>query len=74
MLRRFRSVLLSAIAVGFGVFVYGRQDHTNLDESKVPRYTLPALLVMQDGTPVRTAGDWTTRRRPEILKLCNWLR
>ena len=31
-------------------------------------YTPIALLRMKDGTPVSTARDWWTRRRPEILE------
>jgi hypothetical protein len=46
-----------------------KQDHRNEDESKIPPYTLPDVLKMQDGTPVKTADDWTKKRRPEILKL-----
>lgn len=41
----------------------------NYDESKVGSYTLPDPLVFNDGTPVRTAADWTKRRRAEILEL-----
>ncbi len=45
------------------------QDHVNKQESAVPAYTLPDVLAMQDGRPVRTADDWIARRRPEILGL-----
>lgn len=41
----------------------------NYDESKVPQYTLPDPLVMQDGTRVANAEMWRTKRRPEILEL-----
>src|SRR6266851_5583209 len=41
----------------------------NYDESKVGAYTLPDPLVFNDGRPVRTAKDWSRRRRPEILEL-----
>ena len=41
----------------------------NYDETKVGLYTLPDPLVGTDGQPVTTAEAWTTRRRPEILKL-----
>ncbi|HOC19381.1 MAG TPA: hypothetical protein PKK95_14000, partial [Vicinamibacterales bacterium] len=40
----------------------------NYDEAKVPRYTLPPLLVMSDGRPVRDPAAWEVRRR-EILAL-----
>lgn len=41
----------------------------NYDENKMPAYTLPELLVAADGKPVKAPGDWTSRRRPEILRL-----
>ena len=41
----------------------------NQDESKVPAYTLPELLVTNDGKPVKSVEDWETERRPEILKM-----
>jgi hypothetical protein len=41
----------------------------NYDESKVPPYTLPDPLVLQDGTPVTTMAQWRERRRPELLGL-----
>jgi len=41
----------------------------NYDESKVPQYTLPDPLVMQDGRKVKDARMWTAERRPEILRL-----
>jgi len=45
-----------------------RKD-VNYDEAKVPNYTLPDPLVMQNGKPVRDARMWTRERRPEILRL-----
>lgn len=41
----------------------------NYDEAKAGTYTLPDPLVFNDGKPVRTAGDWTRRRRAEIREL-----
>ncbi|MBX6313987.1 MAG: acetylxylan esterase [Isosphaeraceae bacterium] len=41
----------------------------NYDESRVPAYTLPDPLKMADGTVVRDAEAWRSRRRPEILRL-----
>ncbi len=39
------------------------------DESKVPPFTLPDPLVLANGQPVRTPGQWWTQRRPELLHL-----
>jgi hypothetical protein len=62
-------VLPLVFAVALGVTVMARQQPaTNYDEAKVPSYTLPALLVASNGTPVRTAGDWS-KRRAEVLAL-----
>ena len=33
---------------------------------------MPDPLVMLDGTPVRTAGEWREKRRPELIKLFEW--
>ena len=44
-------------------------QEANYDESKVPAYTLPEVLVTQNGQKVSTVKDWETRRRPEILAL-----
>ena len=41
----------------------------NYDESKVPTYTLPDPLVLQNGKPVETPKIWYQKRRPEILSL-----
>lgn len=46
-----------------------KQDHTNLEEAKVGTYTLPPVLTTKDGKPVTTAGQWKSKRRPEILEL-----
>jgi hypothetical protein len=41
----------------------------NYDEAKVPPYTLPNPLVLENGTPVRDAAQWRAQRRPELLEL-----
>lgn len=40
----------------------------NLDESKVPPYTLPDPLTFANGSPVKNAADWQ-KRRAEILEM-----
>jgi hypothetical protein len=42
---------------------------SNYDESKVKPYTLPELLKMANGEPVKDAAMWFKKRRPEILNL-----
>lgn len=39
------------------------------DEAKVPAYTLPALLTLENGAPVVDPQMWYTQRRPELLGL-----
>lgn len=41
----------------------------NYDEAKVGTYTLPDPLRFPNGKPVRTARQWTDKRRPEIIAL-----
>lgn len=40
------------------------------DENKVPPYTLPDPLICEDGTVVKDARTWRSKRRPELLRLC----
>ncbi len=39
------------------------------DQSKIPHYDLPPLLVTAEGKPVTTAEQWRNVRRPQILSL-----
>ena len=48
-------------------FVAGR-DY-NLDESKVPAYTLPDPLLMRDGKIVRSKEQWNSIQRPYLYHL-----
>ena len=41
----------------------------NYDESKVPQYELPDVLLCSDGTRVTTVEEWEQKRRPELLDL-----
>ena len=41
----------------------------NYDESRLPHYDLPPLLVTPDGKRITTAEEWHTIRRPQILSL-----
>lgn len=41
----------------------------NYDESRMPAYTLPDVLRCQDGTQVKTAEEWSSKRRPELLQM-----
>src|SRR5687768_11452473 len=42
---------------------------SNYDEARVTPYKLPDPLLFADGTPVRTAREWTTKRRAELIGL-----
>lgn len=44
-------------------------SNVNYFEAQLPRYELPPLLVANDGTTIRTAEEWHSTRRPEILSL-----
>ncbi len=41
----------------------------NYTEAKVGQVTLPEVLKLADGRPVRDAATWFDKRRPEIVKL-----
>jgi len=41
----------------------------NYDESQMPAYTLPDVLLCQDGSKVGSVEEWQTKRRPELLQM-----
>lgn len=46
-----------------------QQKTANYDEAKIAPYTLPELLVTQNGSKITTPDAWNTIRRPEVLAL-----
>lgn len=48
---------------------YSQKLGTNYDEDSVPQYTLPDLLVAQNGRKIRNFKQWEKIRKPEILQL-----
>ncbi len=63
-------VLLGVAGMCAGAAASGAAaDEINYDESKVPRYTLPDPLRLNDGSPVRDARTWREVRRPQIMQL-----
>ena len=56
--------------------IFGRPDKVraqkfvaNYDVSKIPAFELPDPLKRVSGKRVKTAKQWTKKRRPEILRL-----
>ena len=52
--------------------MYQRRDYAklaNYDESKVPEYKLPDVLLCEDGEVVTTKEMWEQKRRPEVLDM-----
>ena len=41
----------------------------NYDESQMPQYPLPDVLLCQDGSKIETADAWQKKRRPELLQM-----
>jgi hypothetical protein len=76
------SVVASVVVltcVGYGQIADSAPDTVadipvNYTEAKVGSYTLPDLLKLNNGQPVKDAKTWTQKRRPEIRKMIedNW--
>jgi hypothetical protein len=41
----------------------------NYDESKVPQYTLPNPLALEDGRIIQDVTEWTSQQRPRLLNI-----
>ncbi len=61
--------LLFFLMATSSTFAQSDHDQYNYDEAKVPDYTLPDILTLNDGRPVKDAQSWRELRRPEILQL-----
>lgn len=66
-----KSVLLVALfaLANCAVAQVDPRPDINYDEDKIPPYTLPALLQMENGEPVSTVKEWERKRRPELFSL-----
>ena len=62
------STFLIILAVTLAMSPSVAQD-TNYDETKVPTYELPDLLVSSGGNKIQSAEAWKGNRRPELLAL-----
>jgi hypothetical protein len=65
------AITLAALTLGSAALAQSSQAKTefNYEESKVPAYSLPPLLKLENGQPVTDAKTWHKKRRPEILSL-----
>ena len=69
-----KKVLCLTVLLLGSTLVLGREpkeydSNVIYDESRVPAYDLPPLLVTAEGVPVTTAEQWHNVRRPQILSL-----
>jgi hypothetical protein len=69
-----KTPIFMAILFLVSAIVFGREPKENdsdviYDESKIPHYDLPELLVTAEGKAVTTAEEWREIRRPQILSL-----
>lgn len=62
-------LVAALISMQFGASAAAQPAGFNYDESKVPSYTLPELLICEDGSKVVTADDWSNKRRAEVYDL-----
>jgi hypothetical protein len=66
----------ASVAAALACTLFGQQPQlppdypkAQYDESKIPKYTLPDPLMLQNGKKVKSTKDWIKKRRPELLNL-----
>ena len=60
---------MSLALAALGGMAGAQAPEANYDEAKVPHYTLPDPLILNNGERVPDARAWRDKRRPEILEL-----
>ena len=50
-------------------YCFAQRRDVNYDESKIPQYVLPDVLLCNDGQKVTTTEQWEKKRRPEVLEM-----
>ncbi len=63
------AILILFVLLPASVATAAQRRARNVDEGRVPSYTLPDPLVMSNGQRVADAAVWRQKRRPEILQL-----
>ena len=58
---------LTCLLILLSTFAFCQDFNPNYDESKIPGYKLPELLVAKDGSTVSSKKQWAKTRRNEIL-------
>ena len=61
-----RLIVGAIFLLGYGTL---HAQKPNYDESKMPPYTLPDPLKMENGQAVTSTKMWKEKRRPEIMQL-----
>jgi hypothetical protein len=69
-----KTIICIAVVLLISTLVFGREPKEYdgdviYDESKIPHYDLPRLLVTAEGKKVTTSEEWRNVRRPQILSL-----
>jgi hypothetical protein len=69
-----KTIICIAVVLLSGTLVFGREPKEYdsdliYDESKIPHYDLPRLLVTAEGKKITTGEEWRNIRRPQILSL-----
>ncbi|NQT01697.1 MAG: acetylxylan esterase, partial [Planctomycetes bacterium] len=69
-----KTIICIAVLLLSSTLVFGREPKEYdgdliYDESKIPHYDLPRLLVTAEGKKITTSEEWRNVRRPQILSL-----
>ncbi|MEO1526700.1 MAG: acetylxylan esterase [Planctomycetota bacterium] len=64
-----RLTVFAVLMTWMSINLFGQKFEANYDESKIPNFVLPDPLIAQDGTPIKSAKQWSETRRGELLKL-----
>ncbi len=63
--------IITILVIAYMLYYEGvsQTPASNIDEAKVPPYTLPDILKMPNGKEVKTKEEWNKIQRPYIYHL-----
>ncbi|NJN25846.1 MAG: acetylxylan esterase [Cyclobacteriaceae bacterium] len=66
-MRNLKTYFIAVCCLLLSIAAFAQEFVPNYEESKIPAYALPEILVSKEGQSITSVDQWETIRRPEIV-------